>query len=319
MNAITKTQPILVTGDAKLSFSIAICLLQFEYSVILFTSDVAFAQQEINKHLEAIANLGNKKINVYNLHIISDLSKVTTVQLAIAITDEKLEAKKSIINQLENNLPSSALMAINTESINLELIQEGAINPSQIIGLNWVEPAHTTFFLELIINKNNNKTQVEALLEEAKKNWNKDPYVITDTISIRSRLFCAMAREAFYLIENGYATVQDIDRACRNDAGYYLPFAGNFRYMDLMGTYSYAEVMKKLNSDLSKDTHVPKLLTDIVSNGGRGMENNKGFYTYQNGDTSDWENLFTNFSYKIQEIIEKYPFNYDEKQPITDN
>lgn len=313
MKAITKTQPILVTGDAKLSFSIAICLLQSEYAVVLFTPDVALAQQEINKHLEAITSLGNKKINVSKLNIIADLSKVTAVQLAIAITEEKLKAKKSIIKQLENNLSSSTLIAINTESIGLELIQTGAINPSQIIGLNWVEPAHTTFFLELIINKNNNKIQVDALVEEAKKNWNKDPYIISDAISIRSRLFCAMAREAFYLIENGYATVQDIDRACRNDAGYYLPFAGNFRYMDLMGTYSYAEVMKKLNSDLSKDTHVPKLLADIVGNGGLGMENNKGFYTYQNGDTSDWEKLFTNFSYKIQKIIEKYPFNYDEK------
>lgn len=312
MTAITKTQPILVTGDAKLSFSITICLLQSEQSVILFTPDVAFAHQEINKHLEAITSLGNKKINIDKLHIIADLSKVPEIQLAIAVTDEKLEDKKSIIKQLENNLPSSALITINTESIGLEFIQKDAKNPAQIIGLNWVEPAHTTFFLEVITNKNNNKVQVDALVEEAKKNWNKDPYVITDTISIRSRLFCAMAREAFYLIENGYATVQDIDRACRNDAGYYLPFAGNFRYMDLMGTYSYAEVMKKLNSDLSKDTHVPKLLADIVSEGGLGMENNKGFYTYQNGDTLDWEKLFTNFSYKIQEIIEKYPFNYDE-------
>jgi 3-hydroxybutyryl-CoA dehydrogenase len=216
-------------------------------------------------------------------------------------------------------LPSTALIAVNTESIALSKLQANASHPSRIIGLNWVEPAHTTFFLEIIANENNDKATVEALAEEAKKHWNKDPYIVSNALSVRSRLFCAMAREAFYLIENGYATVQDIDRACRNDAGYYLPFAGNFRYMDLMGTHSYAEVMKKLNADLATDTHPPKILTDIVAGGGLGMENNKGFYNYRNGDTADWEKLFSSFSYKIQEIMERYPFNYDDKQPINDN
>ena len=118
-----------------------------------------------------------------------------------------------------------------------------------------------------------------------------------------------MVREAFYLVENGYATVQDIDRACRNDAGYYLPFAGNFRYMDLMGTYSYAEVMKKLNADLSKDNHIPGFFSDIISNGDTGMKSNKGFYNYENGDVEHWNKMFAKFSYKIHEIIAKYPFS----------
>jgi 3-hydroxybutyryl-CoA dehydrogenase len=283
------------------------------------TKDIDFATAQIGKHVNDIADLSGKKIDLQQLNLLTSLNELTDCDLAIAFTNEKLDEKTAIIKLLEKKLPTETLIAINTESIALSTLQTDAGNPSRVIGLNWVEPAHTTFFLEIIANEKNDQTVVETLAAEAKKHWNKDPYIVKNAISVRSRLFCAMAREAFYLIENGYATVQDIDRACRNDAGYYLPFAGNFRYMDLMGTHSYAEVMKKLNSDLATDTHPPQILNDIIRQGGLGMENNKGFYNYKNGDTADWEKLFSSFSYKIQEIMERYPFNYDDKQPINDN
>lgn len=310
---------ILIVGDAKLSFSTAVCFIQSGYDVNLLTDDRVFAEQQLEKHNIDILNSGAEKLDLTNLKIAEKLNDLPKCELAIAFTNEKLSEKTAIVKQLESYLASSALIATNLESIELSDLQKNAEIPQRIIGLNWVEPAHTTFFLEILATDVNSKNDVEALAEEAKNHWNKDPYIVYNAISVKSRLFCAMAREAFYLIENGYATVQDVDRACRNDAGYYLPFAGNFRYMDLMGTHSYAEVMKKLNADLSTDTHAPRLLTDIVKAGGLGMENNNGFYKYKNGDTSDWEKLFSSFSYKIREIMERYPFNYDGKQAINDN
>ncbi|MDQ7947931.1 MAG: 3-hydroxyacyl-CoA dehydrogenase NAD-binding domain-containing protein [Pedobacter sp.] len=318
MKDVGKKGTIVVTGQSKLSLSISICMLQAGYEVLLWAGDADTVKKQFEQQLAVVSTTGAVSVAGEKLQVVSKLEK-TDCALAIAITDEKLNDKTSIIAQLEAQLPADAWIGVNTESIALDEIQEGSRNPERIIGLNWVEPAYTTFFLEIIANQKNNSTALEKLVQEAKASWNKDPYVVHDAISVRSRLFCAMAREAFFLIENGYATVQDIDRACRNDAGYYLPFAGNFRYMDLMGTHSYAEVMKKLNADLATGSHPPQMLREIIADGGLGMENNKGFYSYKNGDTSDWERLFTKFSFQIQEIIEKYPFNYDDKQPITDN
>lgn len=36
----------------------------------------------------------------------------------------------------------------------------------------------------------------------------------------------SMYREAFYLVENSYATIEDVDRACRNNAGCWLTLVG---------------------------------------------------------------------------------------------
>jgi len=177
-----------------------------------------------------------------------------------------------------------------------------------------VEPAHTTFFLEIISNKNTRNDLVKELSAVAHQHWQKDPYVVNTDYSVRGRMMSALIREAFYLIENGYVSFEDVDRACRNDAGYYFPFAGNFRYMDLMGTYIYGLVMKDMNPDLSKDRHIPQFFKDIIASGGEGMNNHKGFYKYSAEEVQRWNEVSTVFSYQIQKFIEKYPFNYLEKQ-----
>jgi 3-hydroxybutyryl-CoA dehydrogenase len=127
-----------------------------------------------------------------------------------------------------------------------------------------------------------------------------------------------MVREAFYLLENGYVSVEDIDRACRNDAGYYLPFAGNCRYMDLMGTYIYGVVMRDLNPELSKDRQIPAFFREIVSKERLGMETKQGFYPYQEGEVEQWEEVFRKFSYQIRQIIAKYPFGQREEATLAE-
>ena len=80
--------------------------------------------------------------------------------------------------------------------------------------------------------------------------------------------------------------------------------------MDLMGTYAYGMVMKDLNPDLSKSKEFPVFFSEILDEGGQGMENEKGFYTYSEAEVISWRKTMEKFSHQIQAIIKKYPFNY---------
>ncbi|MCW3092902.1 MAG: 3-hydroxyacyl-CoA dehydrogenase [Ferruginibacter sp.] len=305
------SSPVLLIGSGKLTYSICVCLLQAQHTVTLVTSDKNQAVNYISAHFHDLSKLIFKGLQ-------SAPEEMTGVNkpgysIAIAITAEDLAEKRAAIQLMEKNLIADSIIAINTESIPLCTLQEACLYPKRLIGVNWVEPAHVTYFLEIIINGNTDKTLVDILFNNARANWNKDPYLVSHSVSIRAKMFCAMAREAFFLVKNGYASIEDIDRACRNDAGYYLPFSGNFRYMDLMGTYAYGLVMEDLNRELSKDSDIPDFLKNIIGSGGLGMENNQGFYKYENGDAKRWNHLFIQFSYQIHHIIEKYPFNYTKK------
>src|SRR5690625_5918507 len=89
----------------------------------------------------------------------------------------------------------------------------------------------------------------------------------------------AMYREAMFLVENGYATVEDVDRSCRNNAGYFMTLAGVFRWMDLTGVKAYHTVMKDLLPTLNNDTDVPQLIDKIVKEGGNGISNRSEEHT----------------------------------------
>ncbi|QNL51548.1 3-hydroxyacyl-CoA dehydrogenase [Olivibacter sp. SDN3] len=275
-----KQHSVMVIGEGKLADSIAACL-QEKHALSRCTSAV-------------------------------NLPLSIAEELIIIITADHLEQKVDWINGIQERIHRDALLAINLEAISLQALQEKVSYPEQLLGLNWVYPADTTFFLEIIRNKSTREGADLLVHRLAKQFWNKDPYVVHAGFSIRARMFAAMVREAFYLVEHQYADIQSVDRACRNDAGFYLPFAGNFRYMDLMGPYAYGVVMKELNPELSQERQLPNFFQQLLAKGALGMAHDEGFYSYGDGEAARWKTLFAKFSKEIQEIIQRYPFTRED-------
>jgi len=108
-------------------------------------------------------------------------------------------------------------------------------------------------------------------------------------------------------VENGYATVEDVDRSLRNDLGYWITFAGPFRFMDLTGIPAYLTVMKDLFPDLDNRQTPPEMMEKIVASGAKGVSNAQGFYPYTKESAKAWEKAFIDFSYDIRKLAEKYP------------
>jgi 3-hydroxybutyryl-CoA dehydrogenase len=80
-----------------------------------------------------------------------------------------------------------------------------------------------------------------------------------------------------------------------------------------MGTYIYGVVMQDLNPDLSKERNIPHFFNKIIAEGRLGMKNGKGFFEYKDKEVEKWQRIFRKFSYQIQKIIDKYPFQYLEE------
>lgn len=301
---------IRVAGTGRLASGIVTNFLKSGRTVQFSSKDPAGDKKHISDNIEDWLQYQHAPLDVDNVCYISSTDRGYATDLVVGITEERLSAKQDLIAQMEDIVAEDTVIALNTESIGLHELQQNAKHPERIIGLNWTDPAFTSFFLEIIANELSPNLIIQRIQYTATKEWEKDPYVIRNGHSIRSRLIAALIRESFYLIENGYASVKDIDRACRNDAGYYLPFAGNCRYMDLMGTYAYGLVMKDLNRELSKATSPPAFFTSLIESGKTGMESKEGLYKYSSETVKQWEQSFRKFSFEIRELIDKYPFNY---------
>lgn len=299
---------VLLTGESRLLTSAALCLLNAGHKLTVVVDNSADFEQELSVlEQNQIKRLDYKE----RLNVLTVWDYFTDCELAVIISNEIHEDKLAHLNNISHFVSKNTIVAINLESKPIDTLIKGFDCHERLIVLNWTEPVHTTLFLE-ILESESNQEAVDAVEKLAAKYWGKDPYVVKSE-SIRSKLVSAMAREAIYLVDNGYASVADIDRACRNDAGYYLPFCGNCRYMDLMGAYAYGRVMKDLNPDLSKQKDISGLLETVKNEGGLGMSSNKGFYNYTDEEVKQWRETMDKFSYQIQSIIEKYPFNLEKK------
>lgn len=301
---------IAVIGEGALVSEISVCLLQAGHQVTEYARQIVGHDTRTLVEMEH-GPLEASQINA-RLYSINNLEDLPSQGLVILVTAEDLEKKQDFLSEIEGCISPETPVLVNTESFSLDEIREGCNYPDRILGMNWVRPAQITLFAELIVLTETSRDLVDSLMDLMKGYWKKDPYVVYQGRSIRSRMMAAMIREAFFLIENGYVTEEDIDRACRNDAGYYLPFAGNLRYMDLMGTYVYGVVMEDLNKELSTSRELPAFfLKTLAKSSNPGLEAGEGFYSYATGEREKLQNEFLAFGKKIRELMDTYPFPKD--------
>lgn len=310
-----ETLPVGVVGLGLMGCSISTCLLLAGHPVIGVAPlpiDLETASGRIREHLaqsftHAICS-NEPEFYLNKMKISDDFELLQGACLVIECTLENISIKKEVYEKIEKVVGNDTIITSNTSAIPISLLQQHTRVPSRFFGLHWAEPSHTTRFLEIICGDLSDQRQAEWLYKLSHK-WAKEPTLVRKDIRgfITNRLMYALYREAFYLVENGYASVEDVDRACRNNAGYWMTLVGCFRWMDLTGIPAYHAVMKDLFPTLHNGTEVPQLIDGIVQAGGQGVSNAHGFYEYTPDEARLWRETFEEFSYEIRRLALKYP------------
>lgn len=309
--------PIGTVGLGLMGCSIATCLLNAGHRVTSVVRDMAEAEEpakRIKGFLEELDAEGLLKepveATIKRHFITADFKDLRQHEVVIESITENIDEKKLVYLQLEQVLPPNAIIGSNTSAIPVTLLQEGLKYPERLLGIHWAEPAHITRFMEIVCGNETDIKNAEKIMALA-AGWGKEPSLIKKDIRgfITNRIMYAMLREAFYLVDKGYATVADVDRSLRNDLGYWITFAGPFRFMDLTGIPAYLTVMKELFPELDNSTMPSPLIQDLVASGAKGVSNAKGFYGYTPESAKHWEKLFIEFSYGIRNLALQYPEN----------
>ena len=304
-----------IVGLGMMGSSIATALLIKGKKIVALSStdtkiDLEAPERIKNSLLECInKGLTNKaQLELLeNIHFTSDYADLRSCWLVMECVIEDLNIKKEVYSRIENNVDDTVIITSNTSAIPISILQNHLRIAERFYGLHWSEPAYTSRFLEIICGKKS-LVEVGEQLYIIAKSWGKEPTLVRKDIMgfITNRIMYAMYREAIHLVENGYATIEDVDRACKNDGGHWMTFCGLFRYMDITGLKAYQTVMKDLFPELSNRTTVPKLISKITKKGGNGISNGSGFYTYSNDEALKWKKAFESFSFDIDKLSLRY-------------
>ena len=306
--------PAGVIGLGLMGTSIVACLLAAGHRVVAVTRNPAKhkgARRGVLNLLQQMKAEGFLKTSppalLKRLSITEDFSELRDCGVVIESIIEEIGAKKDCFRRIEVSVSPDTVIGTNTSAIPVTLLQEGMAHPERMLGIHWAEPAHITRFLEVIAGDRTGPVYAERVLALARA-WGKEPTFVRRDIRgfITNRLMYAMLREAFSLVENGYATPEDVDRSVRNDMGWWMTLAGPFRYMDLTGIPAYEAVMRDLLPDLCNGKSVPRLMSEIVESGARGVANCKGFYSYTPSQARRWEKTFLEFTFDVRRLALKY-------------
>jgi 3-hydroxybutyryl-CoA dehydrogenase len=301
-------------GLGLMGTSIATCLLAAGHkvtSLVKSMEEAPSARERIHHFLQQLQQEGLLKgdsAEAMQQHTITDeVALLSESEVVIETISENVDEKKKLFHQLETVLSPSAIIGTNTSAIPVSLLQKGLKYPQRLMGIHWGEPAHISRFMEVICGDETDIKNAEKIMQVA-ESWGKEPSLLRKDIRgfITNRIMYAMLREAFHLVDKGYATVEDIDRSLRNDLGYWITFAGPFRYMDLTGIPAYLAVMKDLLPELDNSTQPSPLIEKLVAAGAKGVTNANGFYPYTKESAEEWEKSFIDFSYDIRNLAEKY-------------
>jgi 3-hydroxybutyryl-CoA dehydrogenase len=314
-----------VIGLGLMGHSIIACLLAAGHRVVGVTRDLKKhrgVRRDIRQLLEQMKREGLTRRNpaklIENLTVSDHFTDLAACGLVVESVIEDFAAKLETYRAVEQAIGAKTIIGTNTSSIPVSLLQRDAMHPERFVGLHWDEPAHVTRFMEIIAGEKTAPAVAKQVMSLAGR-WGKEPSLLRRDIRgfITNRISYAMFREACHLVESGVATFEDVDRSLRNDVGWWMPFAGPFRYMDLMGVDAYYRVMKDLLPELSNSPNIPGVMRRVIESGGRGISNGKGFYKYTPEQAERWKTLFLKFNYEIRRLALKYPADAGEQAATT--
>ena len=245
--------PAGVIGLGLMGHSIIACLLAAGHPVIGLTRKLARHRGTRRRIFTLLREMQRERLLnadparlMSGLTLSEDVGALSRCSIVIESIIEDLAVKRDTYRAVEAVIPRRAIIGSNTSAIPVSILQRDAIHPDRFVGIHWDEPAHITRFLEIIAGDRTSKKSTQQVMALA-QTWGKEPSLVRRDIRgfITNRVSYAMFREACSLVDSGVATVEDVDRSLRNDIGWWIPFAGPFRYIDLMGVEGYYNVMKE--------------------------------------------------------------------------
>lgn len=275
-------------------------------------ADMEGAWNRIRKQLNhaSDAKLLKEEVSFYleRLILTEDYQKLSACRMVQECVTEVIAIKSEVYNKIADHTAGNTVIATNTSAIPVSVLQEKVKNPFRFIGVHWAEPAYMTRFLEVTKGKDTDETIAQWVLSLS-RTWNKEPTYLKKDIRgfVTNRILYAVYREMFAILENGEASMDDLDKAFRYDPGSWMTYMGLFKRIDQLGLRDYKEIFDNLFPGLDNSQVVPNTMQRIVEEQGKGIYNGKGLYTYTEKSSAEWEKSFKDFNHEIFQLAAKYP------------
>ncbi len=210
------------------------------------------------------------------------LEAVKDADLVIEAVPEQVDLKRKVFKQLDAVMREHAIIATNSSSIRVSLLEDATERPEQVANFHFYTPVWDSPMVEVGGGTQTSSDVLDALSEFAIAIGILPLRVQKESTGfIFNRVWRAIKREVLRVADSGVASFEDIDRAWMIKYGTHdLP---PFAQMDRIGL----DVVQAIEEHYARESGdpadlPPPILTEKVARGDLGQKTGCGFYTYPN-------------------------------------
>ncbi len=198
--------------------------------------------------------------------------------LVIEAVPEEMELKIEIFTLLDKFARPGAMFASNTSSLSITEMAAVTFRPQNCIGMHFFNPVPKMKLLELVRAVETSEETLTACREVGQR-MGKEVIVVRESPGfITSRINALIGNEAFYLLEEGVASAEDVDKAIKLGLNHPM---GPFELVDLVGLDVRLSILEYLHKTLGEKYRPCPLLRQYVKAGRLGRKAGRGVYDYR--------------------------------------
>lgn len=277
-----------VIGAGMMGAEIALCFAMSGYEVIMKETDLEVAQKGKDR-LEVVLDKAIKKgvfqaeeksPTLSRISLTDQYNALDNVGLVVEAVFEDLETKKEVFAQLDSACKPDCILATNTSSIPITLLATSVSKEriGRFLGAHFFSPASVMKLVEVIPGL---ETEDEAVtfVMECCRSIGKTPIRVKDVTGFAvNRILHAMWIEANRLLEEGVASPEDIDTACKLGLGHPI---GPYALMDLTSNDLNLKVQQILYEAYGGRFRPRPILKQKVNANHLGRKTGRGWYGYR--------------------------------------
>lgn len=270
---------LMGAGIAQIAAQAGCTVVVREVSEERLNKGLASIEKSLNKFVEkGTLTSADRDAARGRLRGTTKLEDLKDSDLVIEAIIEQLPDKRELYSALDKICPKNTIFASNTSSLSITEMAFMTARPDRFIGLHFFNPVPLMKLVEVIRTIATDPKIYEEAVAFAGR-VGKVPVRTSDrTGFIVNRLLVPYLLDAVRVLEQGVASIEDIDNSMKLGCGYPM---GPLTLLDFVGndtTYYIANIM----FDEFKEARFapPPLLKRMVLAGWNGRKAGRGFYDY---------------------------------------